>query len=299
VTSGRRHPTLASDSGSATILALTFVLVLVLATIVALDFGLVMVGRQRVQAAADLTALGALTSSARLPAELAADIAAANGARLASCACAPEEATVAVELPVRMLPAGPPLRLRARSKAVRPAIALYPSGLPPPPAWWAQRQVARQATAEGPGRAGRDPALGLVHLTARALAADPRLELTARARADLLAGVVDQRLVDLLATLLRDHRLAVSVFRSGHTKFVARTRSVSLHYHGRAADVWKVDGEPVRRGSRPALAVTAWLNRLTGSARPSEVGSPFPQFEPEPGQFSNADHRDHIHLGVG
>jgi hypothetical protein len=248
---------------------------LVLVTLGALDVGAVVAARQGAQAAADLAALGALTGSDRPAGDVAEVVARANGARLVRCACRVTDAVVEVVRDVRLVPGGPSLRVTASAKAVAAAEPLFPGGLP-------------ATVGAAPGRT--DP---------RVLLADPRLELAPNARADLAAGLVDPRLVALLDQILRRHRLAVSVFKTGHSLHVRGTDVVSKHTFGRAADIWKVDGGLVRPGHAPSLALTDWLASLPPDQRPSEVGSPFAQFEQVPGHFSNADHQDHIHLAVG
>jgi secretion/DNA translocation related TadE-like protein len=275
-----------AERGSVTLLALGFAAVLAMVTIAAVDIGMLALTRARVQTAADLAALAAVTPSSGPPQQTAASIADLNGARLAACSCGSEESVVAVARQVRLLPAGPTVRVEARARAVLPVTVLYPDGLSLP-----------AAADRDPGQARRLPTGGSASV--RALLRNPRLELTPNARADLAAGVLDDRLVRLLSALLREHRLAVSVVRTGHSRFVAGTRTVSKHTLGRAVDIWKVDGGLVRPGHRPSLEVTAALNDLSGPSRPSEVGSPFPQFESAPGHFSNAAHLDHLHLAVG
>ena len=269
------------ESGSVTVLALGFVVVLMAVTLVAVDVGMLALTRARVQSAADLAALAAVTPSSGPPGQAAEMIARDNGARLASCDCRPEASVVAVDQRVRLLPVGPTVRMEARARAVLPVTALYPNGLPALPG----------DTDQAPG----GPAAG----SARALLRNARLELTPNARADLAAGVLDARLVRLLTAMLREHSLAISVVRTGHTRFVAGTRTISKHTLGRAVDIWKVDGGLVRPGHAPSLEVTTWLDGLRGSSRPSEVGSPFPRFEAAPGHFSNAAHLDHLHVAVG
>jgi secretion/DNA translocation related TadE-like protein len=263
------------------VLALGFVVVLMAVTIAAVDVGMLALTRTRVQSAADLAALAAVTPSAGPSDQVAEMIARDNGARLASCECGPEESLVTVDQRVRLLPVGPTLRLEARARAVLPVTVLYPAGLP-----------------ALPGDADRAPGVP-ASASVRSLLRNPRLELSPNARADLAAGVVDARLVRLLSAMLRRHRLAISVVRTGHTRFVAGTRTVSKHTLGRAVDIWKVDGGLVRPGHAPSRAVTAWLDNLRGPSRPSEVGSPFPSFEAAPGHFSNAAHLDHLHVAVG
>lgn len=247
--------------------------------IAAVDVGLLVVGRASAQAAADLAALGSLTASVEPPRQVAREIAAANGARLASCTCAVDETLVTVARPVRLLPTGLLVEVRARARAELPSVPLYPYGLPPG------------------GAVAAAPPSGST--TAAALLHNPRLTLSPNARADLERGLVDPRLMDLLGGLLQRHTLAVSVFRSGHSRFVAGTRTTSLHATGRGVDIHVVDGGPVAPGHAPSLAVVAALDQLTGPRRPVEVGSPFPQFTRSPGHFSDRAHRDHIHIGVG
>ena len=264
-----------ADSGSVTVLAPVFMALLVLVTLGALDVGAVVAAREGAQVAADLAVLGALSGSGRPAVEVAEGVARANGSRLVRCTCGVADAVVEVVRDVRPLPGGPSLRVTASAKAVASVVPLFPDGLP-------------DTVGAIPGRT--DP---------KVLLANPRLELTPNARADLAAGVVDPRLVALLDQLLRRHRLAVSVFKTGHSIHVRGTNVVSKHTLGRAADIWKVDGGLVRAGHPPSLALTAWLARLPPGQRPSEVGSPFPQFEQVPGHFSNADHQDHVHVAVG
>jgi hypothetical protein len=131
-----------------------------------------------------------------------------------------------------------------------------------------------------------------VTASSKALLKSKRLELTPRARADLKAGRVDRDLVKILAQLLRHHRLSISVFKSGHSKYVAGTNRVSRHYGGRGVDIWKVDGGLVRAGHRPSLDVARRLTRM----RTAEVGSPFGRLGR--GFFTDRAHGDHIHIGV-
>ncbi len=124
---------------------------------------------------------------------------------------------------------------------------------------------------------------------------NPRITLTSNARADLEAGVVDRRLVVLLDVLSRRHTLGISVFKTGHSKYT-RSGNVSLHYYGRAADIFFVDGLPVSASNRAARSLVTDVARLDGPLTPAEVGHPFSEIL-FPGGFSDADHRDHLHMG--
>jgi len=132
--------------------------------------------------------------------------------------------------------------------------------------------------------------------------ANPRITLTERARGDVEAGIVDPRVLGVLTYLATRHELSVSVFKSGHSRCVGGANEpscspVSNHFFGRAADVSVVDGTLVTAANAGARDASLMIEALTGEMRPTEVGVPFSDLEGLPGFFSNAAHRDHIHLG--
>ncbi|HWC10597.1 MAG TPA: lytic transglycosylase domain-containing protein, partial [Acidimicrobiales bacterium] len=129
------------------------------------------------------------------------------------------------------------------------------------------------------------------------LLANRNLTLTDRARADLVNGIVDPRVVNLLAAAASEHRISVSVFKTGHSQFVAGTDRVSNHFHGRAVDIYAVDGAPVSPSNDAALDLA--LAMLTGAPalQPDELGSPWPGLSKFPGAFSDAGHQGHLHIG--
>ncbi|HET7489160.1 MAG TPA: lytic transglycosylase domain-containing protein [Acidimicrobiales bacterium] len=131
---------------------------------------------------------------------------------------------------------------------------------------------------------------------AAGLVANPRLTLTPAARADLVAGAVDERVVAFLAWVLQRHSIAVSVLRSGHSMYVAGTTRISDHWFGRAVDIYAVDGEVVSPGSAAARALAVEATSLGAPTRPSEVGLPWADLA-NGAVFSDADHRDHLHFG--
>jgi hypothetical protein len=122
-----------------------------------------------------------------------------------------------------------------------------------------------------------------------------RVVLTPHARADLEAGIIDQRLVSLLSWIAERHTISVTVFKSGHSKYT-RSGNVSLHYYGRGADIFFIDGQPVTVANWRARQVVIELSGVQGTLRPSELGHPFGAIG-FPGGFTDADHRDHIHVG--
>jgi len=133
--------------------------------------------------------------------------------------------------------------------------------------------------------------------SAAALVDNPNLTLSDEARGDLLAGVVDQRVVDYLASLVANHRIAVSVIKTGHNEFVAGTDRVSNHFYGRAVDIYAVDGVDVSASADGAHALAEQILQSAPPLRPDELGSPWPDLEKYPGAFSDADHATHIHAG--
>ena len=124
---------------------------------------------------------------------------------------------------------------------------------------------------------------------------NPRITLTANARADVEAGVVDARLLALLQAISLRHSIGISVFKTGHSKYT-RSGSVSLHYFGRGVDIFFVDGDPVSSSSFPARRLVMDVAHLSGPIRPDELGHPFDAIR-FPGGFTDADHADHIHAG--
>ncbi|HEV3400725.1 MAG TPA: lytic transglycosylase domain-containing protein, partial [Acidimicrobiales bacterium] len=129
------------------------------------------------------------------------------------------------------------------------------------------------------------------------LLANPNLTLTANARADLANGLVDQRLVNMLASMAANHRISVSVLKTGHSEFVAGTDRVSNHFHGRGVDITAVDGAAVTASNDRALDLALAVLTASPELRPDEFGSPWPGLSEFPGAFSDAAHQNHLHLG--
>ena len=136
-----------------------------------------------------------------------------------------------------------------------------------------------------------------------------RLEAGAAVRADLRSGKVDARLVELLASLLERHSLAISMIKSGHpmgpTSPAGREND---HFFFRAADIVGVDGvlfadDPVSPG---AIALGRHLLRLEGDRRPARVMGPAAWLASlgdgdragfRDDEFATEIHRDHVHIG--
>ncbi len=130
-----------------------------------------------------------------------------------------------------------------------------------------------------------------------ALLANPNLTLSPQAGADIAAGRVDRRVMEVLAAMAGGHRISVSVIETGHSMHVKGTDRVSNHYYGRAVDIYEVDGAPVSAANDGALELSVALLTADASIRPDEFGSPWPELGHFPGAFTDADHLGHLHLG--
>jgi hypothetical protein len=152
-------------------------------------------------------------------------------------------------------------------------------------------QTAARYTSAAPARA-TDPFLA-------ALARDRNLALTnsrgCTPSRDLTGGRLDLRVTSLLAAMADRWHIRVSCLRTGHSKYVAGTRTVSNHTLWRALDIDEVNHRPVNAGNRDARALALWLSQLTGPLRPTEVGTPWRL--PGAGYFSDHSHQGHLHIG--
>ena len=153
--------------------------------------------------------------------------------------------------------------------------------------------VAVLSRAAAYGTAG----LGTAAADVASLVDHPGFSASAGAKADLLAGEVDPRVLAALAAAVAEHSIEVSVIETGHSQFVRGTDRVSNHYHGRAVDIASVDGQAVSTSNQGALRLALALLTADASLRPDELGSPWPELSRFPGAFADADHVDHLHLG--
>lgn len=158
---------------------------------------------------------------------------------------------------------------------------------------WYVAAVVQLAAAYG----GAGVTATLPSTRADVLVDNTHLTLSPEARADLLGGVVDQRVVDLLAAAAADRRVTVSVIQTGHTQFVAGTDRVSNHYGGRAVDISAVDGVAVSSANTAALELSLSILSTDLPIRPDEFGSPWVELSRFAGTFSDNAHGDHLHFG--
>jgi hypothetical protein len=122
------------------------------------------------------------------------------------------------------------------------------------------------------------------------------IDFSAPAAADLRRGIVDARLVTLLAWITRTHSIAISEFKTGHGKYVTGTTKVSNNWYGRGVTVTDVDGQPVSPGSTGARAVWQLLRTAPAAIRPSEIGAPWAD-PSNTRYYSGADAQNLIHIG--
>jgi secretion/DNA translocation related TadE-like protein len=129
------------DRGSITLVSAAAIALAFVVALGSADLGRVLVARSRARTAADAAALAAAQELAlptgRLPAEVAADYAARNGAALTACACEPAtfEAVVQVAVEVDgllLLPGARTVAARARAIVAVPTPPVISSPTPAP-----------------------------------------------------------------------------------------------------------------------------------------------------------------------
>ena len=109
--------------------------------------------------------------------------------------------------------------------------------------------------------------------TARAVLAQPRLQLSAPALLDVQSGRMDDRLLRVLLGLASEHTLTVQVMHTGHIQTVFPSARRSNHAVGRAADIRLIDAAAVVDPATPD-ALLADVMRRAGELGATEVGGP-------------------------
>jgi hypothetical protein len=156
---------------------------------------------------------------------------------------------------------------------------------------------------------------------AKELLEEPNFGASPEAAGDLEAGVVDERLVAVLLTITREHRICVDAFKEGHyflpgvpdgpripEGYGEAGGLPNTHYYGRAADIRWVDGKPVEgNATDPAvLAVGRVLTDIPPRRRPDQIIGPERWTEAlgygrEEGWVVDPDqvelHGKHLHIG--
>jgi hypothetical protein len=125
-----------------------------------------------------------------------------------------------------------------------------------------------------------------------------RVSFDPSALEDIKSNVVDSKVILLIDSISKQHTIYISSIKGNHTKYVAGTNRISLHYLGKAFDIAAVDGVPVtnqRYIGSPAYKVASSLVNSANQLGIAEVGSPW-NFGGI--SFSDEDHQNHIHVGV-
>ena len=119
------------------------------------------------------------------------------------------------------------------------------------------------------------------------------------AQDDIQNGLIDQRVVNLLAILTQKYSLLISSLRSDHSMLTA-SGNVSNHYGGRAMDIAAVNGVPCTDQSEdsPCTEVIRILATLPDGVKPTELIYGWDVDGSGPA-FAMSDHTDHIHAGFG
>lgn len=133
--------------------------------------------------------------------------------------------------------------------------------------------------------------------TAASLVRNPNISMGPEAVADLLSGTIDQRVINVLGAAALEHRLVLSVIKTGHSTYVKGTDRVSNHIVGRAVDISAVDSVDVTASNYAALDLSLAILTSGPSVRPDEFGSPWLELTSFAGAFSDDDHSDHLHIG--
>ncbi len=123
--------------------------------------------------------------------------------------------------------------------------------------------------------------------------------LNSAAADDIKNGLVDQRVVNLLALLTQKYSLLVSSLRSDHSMMTA-SGNISNHYGGRAMDIAAVNGVPCtdQSATSPCTEVIQILASLPDGVKPTELIYGWDVDGAGPA-FAMSDHADHIHAGFG
>jgi len=123
--------------------------------------------------------------------------------------------------------------------------------------------------------------------------------LNTSAKNDIQNGLIDRRIVNLLAILTQKYSILLSSLRSDHSMLTA-SGNVSNHYGGRAMDIAAVNGVPCtdQSATSPCTEVIKILASLPDGVKPTELIYGWDVDGPGPA-FAMSDHTDHIHAGFG
>src|SRR4051812_10609420 len=205
--------------------------------------------------------------------------------------------------PARVAPADQTGARKGSVGAGAPRAAVAPPAGPVQPAGRSGAAAADLTDTPGAGKRhpvdpsqfGQDGHGGALSPEGAELLQNKNVTLDASAVADIKHGRIDPRVIAAAAKISERHRIVVTCTCSDHPKLTTGG-SVSNHAYGRGLDIGSVDGEIVHPGSAAARELASELSQLPQRYRPDEIGSPWPISDP--GYFTDAAHKDHLHLGV-
>jgi hypothetical protein len=164
--------------------------------------------------------------------------------------------------------------------------------------WYVREVIEIAADYRDAGTSSPVVAIGSASASVAAVLTNPRITLTGVQRVDLASGLIDPRVVALLAWLGRSHALVVTALRSDHSLYTTEG-NVSNHSFGRAVDIGAVDGEACT--GAPSGACGRLAVAIAGIAGPLHSTELIYCFDPDgplsSDAFARADHCDHIHVG--
>lgn len=148
--------------------------------------------------------------------------------------------------------------------------------------------------------AGGDPVARPDDLSPEAAAVldDDRIELPDSAVWDIHAGLIDDRLLELMTRMADRTPYGVVVLKTGHSREVFGTDRTSRHHEGRAVDIYRLGGPLVIQDREVGSATYDLVSWLHDQPELSEVGSPWALDGFGGRSFSDELHQDHVHVGV-
>lgn len=146
-----------------------------------------------------------------------------------------------------------------------------------------------------PANPSRPPASQLSPV-AEAVLGNRNVHLTDTSRADIESGQIDERILTILNDAAASMALSVTTLSSGHPTNVFGTTSVSNHTHGRAVDIWALDGIPIAQSRQDDGPAQVLARQLLGNGI-TELGGPWDLDGPGGASFTNTVHQDHLHIG--
>ncbi len=161
----------------------------------------------------------------------------------------------------------------------------------------ARKEIARVGAGPTTSAPPKPVAVARGSVSPDTLLANPRVTLGVNARSDLRNGLVDARLVSLLGRLAETYQIEISVFSTGHDRFVKGTSRVSNHVYGRAADITVVNGAEVSTTNEAARALSLLLLTVDPAIRPTEIGGPWDVDDTDGVGFTDSGHLSHLHVG--